>query len=412
MRSPNLALRIHALAIIFAFLVGAVGQQPFANAQSRRQPPQTTQQQQKKNKRPAEGEQQQEQLPPDIINRPQDAETVTVNSAIVNVDAVVMNKKTHQVIPNLKQTNFAIFEDGVQKPITYFSTPDAPITVALVVEFSKLSELYGYYGNGGMEPGTWEVVRPAAMFLTRFIRPPDDYASVIAYDMRPTPLTDFTNDPARLQAVISILLRSYPAFRETNLYDALKFTLVGGRGDSVVLENSEQRQTDYAGLASLRGRRKAILLIASGIDTFSKINYGQARKIVQDSGVPIYIIGTANLFLKKYDQDLGANDDLLGNPGRMTFLQAQNTLGTFARETGGMYFPVTFQGEIPKALDSINTLLRSQYSLGYNPGEVRDGRQHKITVKVDVDGDGQYDDREYQVQSRQFYNAPKPQQGQ
>jgi hypothetical protein len=29
-------------------------------------------------------------------------------------------------------------------------------------------------------------------------------------------------------------------------------------------------------------------------------------------------------------------------------------------------------------------------------------------VRVDVDGDGTYDDKEYVVQARQFYNAPKP----
>jgi hypothetical protein len=29
-------------------------------------------------------------------------------------------------------------------------------------------------------------------------------------------------------------------------------------------------------------------------------------------------------------------------------------------------------------------------------------------VKVDIDGDGTYDDKEYTVQARQFYNSPKP----
>jgi VWFA-related protein len=251
------------------------------------------------------------------------------------------------------------------------------------------------------------VLRPAALFLSRFVRPPDDYVSVIAYDMRPTPLTDFTNDPQRINQVINLLLRNYPAFRETNLFDALKFTLIGGRGDAVVLDNSTERTAEYAGLAAVQGRRKAILLVASGIDTFSKINYGQARKIAQNAGVPIYIIGTANLFFKRYGDFMGANDDLLGNPGRMTMLQAQNALKTFAAETGGAYYPVTFAGELPTVLESINALLRNQYSLGYNPGEKRDGKQHKIIVKVDVDGDGQYDDKEYVVQSRQFYNAPK-----
>ena len=148
--------------------------------------------------------------------------------------------------------------------------------------------------------------------------------------------------------------------------------------------------------------------MASGIDTFSKINYGDARKVTQNAGIPIYIIGTGNLFFKKYEDRLDATDSLTGMPGRMTWLQAQNTLKTFAKETGGAYFPVTFEGELPKVLGSINALLRNQYSLAFNPGDVHDGKQHKLQVSVDVNGDGVYDDKEYVIQARQFYNAPKP----
>ena len=43
---------------------------------------------------------------------------------------------------------------------------------------------------------------------------------------------------------------------------------------------------------------------------------------------------------------------------------------------------------LPTVLSSINGLLRSQYSLAFNPGDVRDGKQHKIKVSVDVNGDG------------------------
>jgi VWFA-related protein len=278
----------------------------------------------------------------------------------------------------------------------------------MVVEYSKWSEIFGYYGAGGYDPGTYEVIRPTAMFLTQFIKPPDDYVSVVAFDIRPTPLTDFTNDPARISQVINLLLRNIPAFRETNLFDALKFVLVGGRGDSVVLDESKSEKSDYAGLVSVQGRRRAVILIASGIDTFSRINYGDARKVLQNAGIPVYIIGTANLFFKKYEDRLDAVDSISGTPGRMTFYQAQNTLKTFAGETGGAYFPVTFPGELPTVLGSINSLLRSQYSLAFNPGDVRDGKQHKIKVSVDVNGDGVYDDKEYVIQARQFYNSPKP----
>lgn len=397
--------RLTAFLVMLALVLGTAGELSVL-AQSRRQQP--TPSNQKKNKRP-DPTSEQEELPPDIVGKPQETETVSVTTNVVNVDVVVYHKKSGQIITGLKKENFAIFEDGVKMDITNFSTPEAPITVAMVVEYSKLSEALGYAGSGGMDNGTDEVVRPTAIFLSQFVKPPDDYVSVIAYDIRPTPLTDFTNDPRRIQQVISLLLMNHPAFRETNLFDALKFTLVGGRGDSVVLENSKSRTAEYAGLASLQGRRRAVILVCSGIDTFSKINYGQARKVVQNAGVPIYIIGTGNLFFKKYGDRLGATDDLLGNPGRMTFLQAQNTLDTFAKETGGAFFPVTFPGEVPTALRSIDALLRNQYSLGYNPGERRDGKQHKIVVKVDINGDGQYEEKEYTIQSRQFYNAPKSQ---
>ena len=265
-------------------------------SQSRRQPPSSNE---KKNKRPGEtkpGEQPQEPLPKDIEppTKSQELEKVSISTQIVNVDAVVYHKKSGQIVTNLKKGNFALFADGTQQTITNFSTPEAPITVAMVVEYSKWSEMFGLYGNRGYEPGTYEVIRPTAMFLSQFIKPPDDYVSVVAFDIRPTPLTDFTNDPARLQQVVALLLRNTPAFRETNLFDALKFVLVGGRGDSVVLEESKSEKSEYAGLASVQGRRRAVILVASGIDTFSKINYGDARKLLHNSGVPVNSIGRAH----------------------------------------------------------------------------------------------------------------------
>jgi VWFA-related protein len=400
-----------AAASALALLIVAGAALPPALAQSRRTPPQEPQ---KKNTRPDEQQttdpqkqqEPQEPIPPDTLK---EQDVVKVASNIVQVEAVVYNKKSGQIVMGLKKENFAIFEDNIQRDVTNFSTPDAPITVAVVMEYSKLGQAIGYMGSGGQEAGQLEVLRPMATFLSQFIKPPDDYVSVIAYDMRPTPLTDFTNDPGRINQVISLLLRNQPAFTETNLFDALKLTLAGGKADAVVLENSEKRWQEYAGMKDIQGRRKAVFLISSGLDTFSKINYDEARKIAQNAGVPIYIIGTGNLFLKKYDGQMSAEDGIGGStsPGRMSFLQAQNALKTFADETGGAYFPMTFPGEIPAILNSINAMMRNQYSLAYSAGERRDGKRHKIVVKVDVNGDGVYDDKEFVVKARQYYNSPK-----
>lgn len=413
MKSMYLCRRLVVLIVGIAFSFGSVRSVPVF-AQARRQPPSSDQ---KKNKRPPEGgektdEQKQEPLPPDLAGKPQEAEKLSVTTNVVNVDAVVYNKATGQPSINLKKDNFAIFVDGVKKDITNFATPEAPITVTLVVEYSKLGETLGSSGSGGMEPGSYEVIRPTAMFLSQFITR-EDYVSVIAYDLRPTPLTDFTNDPNRIQQVISLLIHNSPAFSESNLFDALKLTLIGGKGDSVVLEDSKSATAEYSGMVAVPGgRRKAVLVVGSGLDTFSKINMDQTRKIVQNAGIPIYIIGTGQMFVKKYGDmmDPGRGVNIRGIPiDRMTFLQADNTMKTFAKESGGAFYPVTFEGELPNVLGSINALLRSQYSLGFKPDDVADGKSHKIVVKVDVDGDGTYDEKAYVVKAREIYNAPKPQ---
>jgi len=338
-----------------------------------------------------------------------DDEVLKIKTNIVNVDAVVYNKKTGQIISGLKKENFAVFENGVKQDIANFAVPEAPITVSLVVEFSRWTEIFGSYGSRGQEMGTAEVVRPVAYFLSKFIKAPDDYASVIAFDMRPTPITDFTNDPNRLRQTVDLLLRNSPAFRENNIYDALKFALVGGKGDSVVLENSKERTSIYGGMVEVKSKRRAIILVTSGIDTFSKINYGEARRIVQEAGIPIYIIGTGNLFYKMYEDRLSAEGSISGMPGRLDFLQAANAMGTIAKESGGQFFPVTFPGELPSVLGSVNGLLRSQYSISYDAGEQKrePGKKNKLQVKVDLNGDGIYEEKELVIQHRPFYTTPK-----
>ena len=161
-------------------------------------------------------------------------------------------------------------------------------------------------------------------------------------------------------------------------------------------------------MVDVRAKRRAIILVSSGINTFSKINLDEVRRVIQESGIPIYILSTGNLFYKLYEQDLGATDSISGMPGRLTFLQAQNTMNTFARESGGAHFPITFEGEINGALQNINALLRNQYSLAYDAGEKpKDGKKYKLEVKVDVDGDGAFDEKQFVVQHRPFFVAEK-----
>jgi VWFA-related protein len=399
----------YVLILLFVF-------NSMAPAQSRPQRPETPTGSEKKNPRPApktpeqiRQEEEQRKLAEMEKNAEQSDEVIEIDTNIVNIDAVVFNKKSGQIVTGLKKENFAIFEDGVRQNISNFTTPEAPITVSLVVEYSKWTETFGRMSGGGYgtNNGMSEVIRPVAYFLSRFIKPPNDYASVIAFDMRPTPITDFTNDPNRLRQTVDILVRNSPAFRENNLYDALKFALVGGKADSVVLENSENRWTEYSGMMSIKAKRRAIILVASGIDTFSKINFDTVRKLIQEAGIPIYVISTANLFCKLYCDRLDPSRMMPGTPDRLDFDMARNQMDVLAKESGGMHFPMTFESEVPNYLNSINSLLRSQYSLAYDLAEGHvAGKKYKLQVKVDVDGDGVFDDKQFTVQHRLFYVTP------
>lgn len=398
------------LVLLITFIIGLSA---ISFAQSRPQRPQNKNQ--KKNQRPVpkteeelKKEEEQRKLEEEMKNAVIDDEVLEIKTNLVNVDAVVYEKKSKRLVTGLTKKNFAVFENGIKQDITNFAMPESPITVTLVVEYSKWSELFGLYGNGGFEQGHLEVIRPIAHFVSTFIKPPDDYASVVAFDMRPTPITDFTNDPRRLQATVNLLLRNRPAFRENNLFDAVKFALVGGTADSVVLENSKESKSEYGGMVDVQARRRAIILVASGIDTFSRINYSEIRKVIQDAGIPIYIISTGNLFLKKYEDRLPPTDSITGMPGRLTFLQARNAMNTFAKESGGQHYQMTFPGEIPGILGSINDQLRNQYTIAYDAGDSREpNKKYKLEVKVDINGDGKFDDKEFKVQHRPYYKTGK-----
>jgi len=399
-----------AFAVAVTLAAAAVAESFFATDRTFAQAGRKSSDKQKKNPN-ASGDPDNPQKPETKVDKSLPPSTITIGTDVVNVEAVVYNKKTGGVIQGLKKEHFEIYEDGIKQDIENFSTPEAPVTMVLLLEYSKLVDVLGSGTGGFFEPGRVEILRPAYEFVNRFVQP-KDFISIVAYDIRPTPLVDFTDDKSKLMQAINLLIRNNPAFTESNMFDALKFVLRGGKGDAVVLEDGKDadknNQSDYAGLYEVNSRT-AILLITSGLDTFSKINFDEARKIVENSGVPIYVLGTGNLFMKKYDQylDPGRGTNIGGIPfDRMTMLQAQNTLKTFADSTGGKYIPITFPGEIPAALQTIQALVRNEYSLGYTPTNTRrEGKRRMIKVKVNL-GD-QIDPKLIVIQHRQSYVEPK-----
>jgi len=72
------------------------------------------------------------------IKNPENMPTVSLHVDVpeVTVDVGVLLEKTHQFVPNLKATNFRIFEDGKEQKVIGFKRTEAPITALLVCEFA------------------------------------------------------------------------------------------------------------------------------------------------------------------------------------------------------------------------------------------------------------------------------------
>jgi len=201
---------------------------------------------------------------------------------------------------------------------------------------------------------------------------------LVAYDLRPEILTDFTQDKRELYAGLNRM--RIPAFSETNLFDALKDTL--------------DRLEEVDG-------KKAVLLIGTGVDTFSKITFDTILKRVNNTNAVIYCIGMMQ-FMREYLDARG----YLAPEQRLTYLQADNQLNTFAKRTGGKAWFPRFMGEYPGILQQVGIELRNQYSMGYQSTNAnKDGKFRKIKVDV-VDESGTIV-KNVVVRAKEGYQAPK-----
>ncbi|MGA2579827.1 MAG: VWA domain-containing protein [Bryobacteraceae bacterium] len=291
---------------------------------------------------------------------------------VVSVDVAVLDNHGH-FIPNIPRGSFRVLEDNVPQQIKSFGKSTAPMTVCLLVEFSAKFQWYGSQ--------TWYQTLSAAYGFVQTLKP-DDYVALIAYDFKEEILSDFTTDKRKTYEAMQRL--RIPGFSEANLFDALADT--------------EDRMSKIEG-------RKAIVLLSSGIDTFSKLTYDKARKIIQDSAVPVYAIG-----LMQALRIMSPRGDNIG------FLQADNQMTTFARETGGQAFFPRFYGEFPSIFGTIQDSLRNQYSIGYEPAnKAHDGKFRKIKVELVnpatneplrvVDEKGK--PIKYQIVAKNGYTAPR-----
>jgi len=275
--------------------------------------------------------------------------SLKVNVPLVNVD-VLVTTKDGQFIPGLKKDNFRITEDGVPQAVSKFSVSEAPVTAVLLVEFASTNY---WFVRDALE---------ASYSFANTLRK-DDWVAVSYYDMQPHILVDFTQDKKAVFGALNQM--RIPGFIETNLFDALYDTL--DRLDRVE-------------------GKKYVILVTTGVDTFSKLTLDKITKKIKDTkDVTVFPI-SIGWALREYCETHGCTGQShgMGIPiGRMDYLQADNEMKTFAALTGGRaYFP-RFQAEFPEIFRDIGDDIRRAYSLAYSPTNNKlDGTYRKLKVQV------------------------------
>ena len=397
MKSLGMMRLTAILTLLLALLASFSPPRSIVEAQSGRQPPKKkvekkADEQKGEDKNKQVDENNQDPIPP-IPKNQKDEPPIKISTQVVGVEISVIDKKSGRLIPGLTKKNFTIYEDNVKQEITNFSSGEGPATVVLLID----NGFQNRYFKGYFTPSTaQEIFQSAAGFIQNFVKP-KDYVSIITFSMRPKVVQDFTNNASQLYSALMGAARDTLNFSESNIYDGLSFTLLGGK--AYQLYNEEAGQNDYTGLQEVEGRT-AIILLTTGIDTFSRITFDKALRITSNAGVPIFTIGVGNLFFKKYEHQWPPET-------RLTYLQAFNQLNAFAERTGGSYFPMTFESEIPQIMRSIEVLLRNQYDAGYvSTNTRREGKERKIKLEVDLDGDGQPDNKQLEVRFRNRYFEP------
>src|SRR5437867_6488187 len=318
----------------------------FAQAPGRQGPP----------RRPKAGEED-----PD---RPKGKTAISVSVDLVSLQALVTDQ-TGNVVKGLRPENFTVYEDNVKQEISHFAPVEANITVVMLVEYSKQVSWFIYE--------VWNAIYGFANTLR-----PGDWVAVIGYDIRPTILQDFTQDRAKLMDALRRF--NYPAFSESNLSDALIDTL--------------DRLEEVEG-------KLAVLLVSTGLDTFSKHTYDEALKKCKAASASVYAISLGQNFRIRADAA-----GYISPEGNLELLMSDNRLRSFADYTGGAAFFPRFVTEFPSIFQDISNQLRNQYSLGYvssNPKKDNKLRKIRVDVTADINNDGKPD--KLKIHTRKGYIA-------
>lgn len=284
---------------------------------------------------------------PTTLRSQQDDDVIRTNTELVVLNVTVTDKGG-QYVPGLRLSDFTILEDGKQVPlevISSFSVHESPFASVVLLDTS-----------GSME-SRLSLARSAAIRFLDRLRD-EDVAAVYKFDSKVEQVQEFSGGRD-----LAPMAYGVKATGMTTLNDA-------------IVDASKA-------LATRPEKRKAIVVLSDGMDTFSKASADKAVESALAIGASIYAV------------DMSATD---GNASRNQ--QSAAVLKGFAEKSGGRFVATPGGPALRDAFASIADELGHQYTIAFRPlNQKRDGKWHKLDVRTTRS--------DLVVRSRKAYRAQK-----
>ncbi len=254
-------------------------------------------------------------------------EIINVESSIVVLNATITDVNSKS-ITGLKQTQFKVFEDGIEQKIDFFEAEKTSFAAVILIDSS-----------GSMEQRV-SMARSAAINFLDGLRA-NDMTAIYNFDSRISLVQDFSNSRDVSEKVFDLKASGMTALNDA-IYKAAQE------------------------LTARKEKRRAIIVISDGADTSSARSADKALKAAIAASATIYTI------------DMSAT-----NTGGKERFQSQATLKNFAEKSGGIFIPTAGGVAMREAFKNIVGELGVQYTLTYQPTNTKkDGKWRAIEIRV------------------------------
>lgn len=269
-------------------------------------------------------------------------------------------KKKKDLVAGLKRGDFAVFEDGVQQEITFFTDEQSnpAVYVGVLMDTSP--------STAGKLRFSKEAAKNFIYTVTRLRK---DKAAFMTFDHEVNLRQDFTD---KLDLLDKSVDKVSKVGSQTALYDA-------------IWQFSDEKLRNAPG-------RRVIVLITDGDDTFSRAELQDAIDIAQRTETTIFGISTKAGFLGSVPGvDAGTVKD-----------KGDKYLTQLCEDTGGEAFFTGDMVDLERAFTKISKELRSQYIITYRPtNQNYDGKERKVEVRFN---DKSKED-DYKIRTKRSYRA-------